>query len=172
MRKTIALVSLLVLCGCSGKTQQKKTAPPATRQGPPAIYLVVGATRHRLEPGSSCVESATGSVCGDAVYTPVKVLYPVRQGETVRLELDAQTRGADLTVGRPGCFRSEIAQVRLTPPKLEWRVELAPGQYEARVLIDHFQTDDGRSGDVSGQIGLRVGGHGGNAPQPVTAHPC
>jgi predicted small lipoprotein YifL len=169
MRKLLALVLLLALCGCGGKGHQTKAPPPPAAQGPPALYLVTQAGTHRLDPGSSCVESATKSVCGDSAYVPVKVLYPVRRGETVRLRVAARTPGAALSIGRPGCPTSELAQVRLRGPKLEWRVELRPGDYEVRAQVVHFKTDDGRRGDVSGQIGIRVGGvH----TEPVTATPC
>jgi hypothetical protein len=168
MRKSIALVLLVALCGCGGKAKQKQASPPAPRT-PPAVYLVTSGGRYRLTPGSSCVHSATTSICGDAAYVPVKVLHPVRRGETVRLEVAATTRGADLAVGRPGCPTTELAHERLPAPKLAWRVELAPGDYELRVLIDHFETDDGRTGDVSGQVGIRVGGV---RTEPATAIPC
>jgi hypothetical protein len=167
MRKPIALVLLLALCGCGGKAHQKKTSRPAPRT-PPAIFLVTSAGRYRLQPGSSCVESPTVSVCGDAGYVPVKVLHPVGRGETVRLDVDATTRGAEVTVGRPGCPTIELAHERLSA-KLRWRVELRPGDYELRVLIGHFETDDGRTGDVSGQVGIRVGGV---RTEPATAIPC
>jgi hypothetical protein len=168
MRKPIALVALLALCGCGG-AQQKKTSPPAAVHGPPAIFLVTDSGRHRLDPGSSCVESPTRSVCADSAYVPVKVLYPVRRRETVRLEVAAGTRGADLTVGRPGCPTTELAHEHLDAPKLEWWVELRPGDYEVRATIEHFEAGDGRRGDVSGQIGIRVGGV---RTEPVTATPC
>jgi hypothetical protein len=168
MPKPIALVLLLALCGCGARSEQKKTSP-RPRRGAPPIYLVTAAGRHRLVAGSSCVESPTVARCGDSGYVPAKVLYPVRRGETVRLEIAADTRGPDLAVGRPGCPMIQLADERLNVPGLEWHVGLRPGDYELRVVIDHFETADGLRGDVSGQIGIRVGGA---RTVTATARPC
>lgn len=154
MRKLIALFALLALCGCGGTRQKKRSSPAPV---PPPMLFVAEEGTHVLDPGSSCVSSDGHSVCGDSAYIPVKVLYPVRRGETVHLELAAATHGASLTIGRPGCPSVELANVRLEPPKLAWHVELPRGDYEVRALVDHFATKDGRSGDVSGQIGIAVG---------------
>jgi hypothetical protein len=111
--------------------------------------------------GSSCVANDDGgvvAVCTDAGAVHPEWLSVVHPGETVTVAVV----GASLT-GPPGvararplgCPETGAATFPLDGASTTWTVALPPGAYELEVAVA-FQTADGRSGDLSGALGLLV----------------
>jgi hypothetical protein len=61
------------------------------------------------------------------------------------------------TTVRPlGCLEKEVTTIELPATgQLHWRVDLEPGAYQLDVFAQ-FESNDGRSGDLGGSLGLRV----------------
>jgi hypothetical protein len=142
---------------------------------PPPIVLESDAGRQTAVGGSYCVEyndeaagEASGSCADTGPIAPAK-LSTLRPGEEVRILL------VDAGVTRPeGCSSAEeqdcIGSAAVHPlckrktvesiplalgPETAWHVELEPGRYELEVFA-YFEAPDGRTGDVSGSLGVLV----------------
>ncbi|HEY7560921.1 MAG TPA: hypothetical protein VH650_01980 [Gaiellaceae bacterium] len=151
------------------------TAVESDRTTPSAIVLASDAGRQTAVRGSYCVEyndeaagEASGACADTGPVAPAK-LSTIRPGETVRIVLeDAEVvrsqgcSGADeqSCIGsvavHPLCKRKTVESIPLAlGPETTWRVDLEPGRYELEVFA-YFDAGDGRSGDVSGSLGLLV----------------
>jgi hypothetical protein len=146
---------------------------------PPQILLrnSVGEEQKAVA-GSFCVDyvdpaSGAGSgVCGDSPPVHPNAITIAVAGENMTFVL----RGADV-VRPPGCYSDdeqecigtvsvkplgcedrEVARVPLALGReTRWAIDLERGAYELDVFA-YFDEADGRSGDVSGALGLLVGG--------------
>jgi hypothetical protein len=135
---------------------------------PPAILLVSRAGEQRATQGSYCVDledPLTGQghgVCADSAGP----IYPenvsdVNAGEEVTLLLEDAILSTQSTVTiRPfGCSGDGGGDGELRwkadTRELPWEVQLDPGFYQVDVFAV-FKADDGRTGDVSGSLGLNV----------------
>lgn len=69
-----------------------------------------------------------------------------------------------------GCIDEETARIRFEPGsgELQWDVDLDPGGYQLDVFA-RFEASDGRTGDVSGVLGLTVAGPKETTPWASTA---
>lgn len=153
---------------------------------PPPIVLLSAAGRQEAVEESSCVsyadeESGQGVTgCGDTPDLRPELLSLVRSGEEVAIVIE----GADV-IRSQGCFgggeqdciglvsvrrlgcEKQVASIPLAlGPETRWRVDLAPGTYELDVFA-YFDAPDGRSGDVSGSLGLFVAASGPQKILPV-----
>jgi hypothetical protein len=154
---------------------------------PPPIVLLSAAGIQEAVKESSCVDyvdEASGQgvgVCGDTPDLKPERLSLVRSGEETTILVE----GADVirpegcvaeaeqdctgsaSVRRLGC-EEEIASIALAlGPETRWRADLPPGTYELQVFA-YFEAPDGRSGDVSGSLGLLVEATG---PQKILPAP-
>jgi hypothetical protein len=148
----------------------------AEKTKPPPIVLEAAVGRQEAVPGSFCVDyvdEASGygvGTCGDSERPSPKQLSTVRFGEEVRLGLkgaevvrpegcvseDEQSCIGTAAVHPLGCAKKTVAEIPLAVgPATTWRVELDSGAYEVEVFA-YFDAPDGRSGDVSGAVGLLV----------------
>lgn len=146
---------------------------------PPKILLVneVGDAQRAVQ-GSFCIDyvdeaSGQGSgVCGDSgVVHPDAVTvaaagdsvsFVLRGAEVVRAEgcrSDDDQECVGYVYVRPlGCEERELERVPLSlGPETRWTVDLERGAYELDAFA-HFRTSAGANGDVSGALGLLVGG--------------
>ena len=55
-----------------------------------------------------------------------------------------------------GCEDQTIETFKIRKPTTHWQVRLDPGKYELEVRISDFITTDGRFGNTTGALGLRV----------------
>jgi hypothetical protein len=145
------------------------------RTKPPPIVLESDAGRQTAVRGSYCVEytneaagEASGSCADSGPVTP-RQLSTVRAGEEVRIVLvDADVARPEGCSGEdeqscignavvhPLCGKETVAEFPLAlGPETTWRVDLEPGRYELEVFAS-FDAPDGRSGDVSGSLGVLV----------------
>lgn len=147
--------------------------PPAEPVGgsdlkPPAILLVSETGRQKAVRGSYCVDyvnEATGQgsgVCADAAMpTYPDAVTSVAGGDRVTFVLaDAAFRPDSVVMIRPlGCTERVLDTLALDPGTGEhtWQVNLEHGAYQLDVFA-RFKADDGRTGDVSGSLGLTVAG--------------
>jgi hypothetical protein len=173
----VSLVVSIVAFGCgagsetsgsgtpaaSTATEQVDTSTRADRQKPPPIVLVSDAGSQTAVPGSFCVQytdeaaGESGGACADTPAITPAQMTTVRPGEVVRVVLeDAEiTRSGSLAV-HPLCRRKTVESIPLDPgPETTWRVDLEPGRYQLDVFA-YFESADGRSGDVSGSLGVLV----------------
>jgi hypothetical protein len=162
----------------SGRTDTGSQPPfdEGEKTKAPPIVLEAAAGRQAAVPGSSCVDyvdEASGygvSGCADAVRPSPTQLTTVRPGEEIRLLLegaaavrpegcvseDEQSSIGTAAVHPLGCARKTVAEIPLAlGAETTWQVELDPGAYEVEVFA-YFDAPDGRSGDVSGSLGLLV----------------
>jgi hypothetical protein len=142
----------------------------------PLILLESEAGIQSAVPGSSCVDyvdEASGQgvgVCGDSGPVSPELLSTVRPGQEIRILVEdadvirpegCQSEDEQECIGsavvRPlGCEEQTMAEIPLLlGPETTWSVDLAPGDYELDVFA-YFDAPDGRSGDVTGSLGLRV----------------
>ena len=145
-------------------------------QTPPPIVLASDAGRQTAVPGSFCVDytdEAAGQAvgaCGDSGPITPERLSTVRRGEEVRIVLEhanvtrpegcvseeKQSCIGSVAVHPLGCERKIVAEIPLAlGPETNWRVDLEPGAYELDVFA-YFDAPDGRTGDVSGSLGVLV----------------
>jgi hypothetical protein len=156
--------------------QTDTTAAAEDRQTPPRIVLESEAGRQTAVLGSYCVEyvdeaaGVAGGACADSASTAPEELSTVRPGEKVRIVLE------DAAVARPascsseeeqdcigsvavhplGCERKTVEEIPLAlGPETTWRADLEPGAYELD-LFAYFDAPEGRTGDVSGSLGVLV----------------
>ncbi|HYY74946.1 MAG TPA: hypothetical protein VE644_01330 [Gaiellaceae bacterium] len=140
---------------------ESEPAPPGPEGGkakPPPIVLRSAAGTQVAVAESSCVTAPSTAVCIDTNDQQPEDLSVVRPGEKVVLSL----RGASVTGGSvlagplPSCENATVSELELEPgAETRWRVDLPPGQYELEVFA-RFEAAGGRSGDVSGSLGLLV----------------
>lgn len=135
---------------------------------PPRILLVYKDEQQKAVQGSYCVDyvdeaSGQGSgACAD-MAGPIypKAVTSVAPGDRVTFVLADGAFGAQSTVTiRPlGCTDRESGTIVLEPGSREhaWIVGLEHGAYQLEVFA-RFKATDGRSGDVSGTLGLTVAG--------------
>ena len=131
-------------------------------QRPPPIILTTKADTQRAAQESYCVTSTThdgegfvGS-CAVTVDLPPRRLSVVRRGAVVTISFRGATSITDGSAGvRVLGTQRFIRRFTLGGPRTRWRVRLRPGKYEIEVF-GRFETADGRSGDTSGSLGLRV----------------
>lgn len=183
MKLALLLVPLALLAAACGSAPEPaaqggstaavsvdKTSPESATR-PPAILLESVAGTQRATPGSSCVDkvSAGVEVCADPAVPLAERLSIVHPGETVTIRLanaravrnescharDQSCIGeADVTAF--GCPAVRVGRVFLERGSgTQWTVPLGAGVYELQVFV-YFETDDGRAGDASGSLGLRV----------------
>ena len=135
---------------------------------PPPIVLLYMSDVQRAVQGSYCVDyvdEATGQgsgICSDsAMPTYPDAVTSVAGGDRVVFALPRAVFKADSVVAiRPlGCTENAVDEIALKPGtgKHAWAVDLKHGAYQLDVFA-RFQADDGRSGDVSGSLGLTVAG--------------
>ncbi len=134
-------------------------APPVGR--PPAIELVSAAGTQVAVAESSCVMSTQDGqgvgVCSDTEDLKPRQLSLVRPGEeiVIRLQAASVTEGT-VDVRRLSCEIETFTEIELEPgPEMGWRIDLPAGQYELQVYAN-FDAPNGRSGDVSGSLGIFV----------------
>jgi hypothetical protein len=160
--------------GGSGHATTSAVPEPAagTELRPPRVVLESGAGRQEAVQGSFCVtkvnESGQGQgVCGDSPFQHPKELNVVQPHEEVMIDLtDAaavdRPEGCSpacpstVTVHPLGCGPDRaVTDFELVSAKTAWTVDLEPGAYELAVFA-YFETQDGRTGDTSGVLGLLV----------------
>jgi hypothetical protein len=145
---------------------------------PPQIVLRSPVGDQPAVLGSSCVEyvdpaSDTGTaVCGDSaavhpeavtvVMPGDKLTFAFRDAEIVRSKGcssgDEQDCIGTVVVRPLGCEGREVERVPLAlGPQTRWTVDLATGGYQLDVF-GNFESGSGATGDVSGTLGLYVGG--------------
>jgi hypothetical protein len=182
MRLLGALALALVAAGCGVATETgapgssgEETLPAETSKliptlneanlRPPGIILASPSGKQEATLGSSCVQyldpaSGQGTgVCSD-VGGPLHpdLISLVRRGEdTLVILAGASAEGGSVTVRPFGCTDQETLVFDLEDgaDTTRWRVELEPGAYQLDVFT-RFETADGRSGDVSGSLGILV----------------
>ena len=135
---------------------------------PPPILLLYKGQEQKAVRGSYCVEhveEATGQgsgVCADsgAPIYPSSVTS-VAGGDRVTFVLpEATFRKESVVTIRPlGCSDKTVGEIELKPGtgKHTWKVDLDWGAYQLDVFA-RFEAADGRTGDVSGSLGLTVAG--------------
>jgi hypothetical protein len=145
---------------------------------PPRILLQSSAGEQKAVEGSFCVEyvdpdsGGASGVCGDSGAVHPNAVTVALAGDEVTFVLDGaaivrpsgcQSEDEQGCIGyvyvRPlGCEDREIERVPLAlGPETRWTIELKPGAYELDVF-GYFEGSDGATGDVSGALGLLVGG--------------
>lgn len=140
--------------------------PPSVEEGvsilvAPPLVLESLAGRQEAVRGASCVANDDGgrvAVCSSGGAVHPGWLSVVHPGETVTVGLvGARLAGTSGVVrARPlGCPETEAAAFPFDHTRTAWKVALRPGAYELEVSVA-FETADGRSGDVSGTLGLLV----------------
>jgi hypothetical protein len=159
----------------STQAEQVDTSSAADLQKPPPIVLESAAGKQTAVPGSYCVQytdeaaGASGGVCADTGPIAPAKLSTIHRGETVRIVFeDAKVvrsvgcSGAEeqdcigSVAVHPLCKRKTVESIPLAlGPETAWRVDLDPGRYELDVFA-YFEAPNGRSGDVSGSLGVLV----------------
>lgn len=180
------LLAALVLAGCGSAAEQTNVPASSGEDGtfvepadagtdvdesdlkPPPILLISDTGKQEAVQGSFCVDyldEASGvgqAMCADAAGpTFPAAATSVARHDTVTFVLpDAILRmGSTVTIRPLGCIDQKVGKIALGPGSDEyrWRVDLEHGAYQLDVFA-RFRADDGRSGDVSGSLGLTVAG--------------
>ena len=152
----------------SGSTEPAPEPADDSNLKPPPILLVSETGTQTAVRGSYCVDyvdeqTGRGSgICSDsAAPTYPKAITAVSAGDPVAFVVHkAAFKPESVVTIRPlGCTDQETRQVRLKPRTglHSWTVDLEPGAYQLDVFA-RFEAADGRSGDVSGSLGLTVAG--------------
>jgi hypothetical protein len=172
----------VVTPGSSGRDELRPPETTVTNTGldeakakPPRIWLESAGGSQAAEPGSSCVSftnQQTGegvAVCGDTPDVHPREQTVVRPGDPVRFVLggevvradgchaeDPQSCVGEVLVKPLGCHGPVVDRIPLAfGSNTTWTVDLDPGSYELDYFAN-FETNDGRTGDVSGSLGLLV----------------
>jgi hypothetical protein len=179
----LALALVLAACGStaeptgvpassSGESEPAEAYGPTTavdesKLEPPPILLLSDVEKQKAVQGSYCVDyvdEATGhgqGICSDAAPPFPESVTSVARGDRVTfVVLDAMVELDSIVTVRPlGCIDQETARIRFEPGtgELQWDVDLDPGAYQLDVFA-RFEARDGRTGDVSGVLGLTVAG--------------
>lgn len=171
----LALVVLLAACGGASKEPVAAgVSGPVPLKGtstrPPAIFLESAAGEQQAVLGSYCVEAQLEGGCGDSGPVQPEQVTVARSGEAMKFGLEnarvrrpsgcvaatEQACSGSVTVRPLGCERRSLTAIPLVLGReTPWTVDLAPGAYELDAFA-YFRTDDGRTGDVSGSLGLLV----------------
>jgi hypothetical protein len=179
VRRLLLVALVAVVAGCGTAAEQTNVpassspaeAPTVETGGgtvntkPPLIVLVSPAGKQEAVLGSYCltgVDPDTGAgtgVCRDSGPVHPEEVTAVKPGDSVSIVLsDARVGKEGSFVVRPlGCEKEVIETVQLAPGEQStvWQVDLAAGAYQLDVFT-LFESHDGRSGDVSGSLGLLV----------------
>jgi hypothetical protein len=190
------LLATLVIAGCGVATNEsgapassgEESLPAETSKPiptldeanlrPPPIVLVSTAGKQEATRGSACVQYADpasgegAGACSDVAgpLHPERISI-VRRGETTLVIVaGASTREGSVTVRPLGCADRQTLGFDLASgtDETRWRVDLEPGAYQLDVFT-RFETTDGRSGDVSGSLGILVGDSDARRIVPATA---
>lgn len=176
----VLMVALLAGCGSAttvpGSSGESPTLaePPVSSEAdvpdakPPPVFLISAAGKQRALQGSFCVDyynAATGQsvgACADSAgpLSPKKMTV-VQPGDNVIVAMPGATLKPDsvLTVRPLGCAEQEIQTIDLPPSgQLHWKVDLGPGAYQLDAFV-RFGSDNELKGDVSGTLGMLVGGN-------------
>ena len=168
----------LALAGCGAAddgTPEPAASGPVETSGvtdasspplkPPEIVLVSAAGKQIAKQGSYCVvgvDASTGEnrgQCADSTWPHPNRVSVVHPGDGVSVALtDANVRKeGTVTVLPYGCEHTTVKTIQLNPGEQStaFAVDLEPGAYELQVFA-LFEADDGRTGDVSGALGLVV----------------
>jgi hypothetical protein len=133
---------------------------------PPPIFLVSAAGKQQATAGSSCVDYVdpdTGEgagACGDTGPVFPKAMTVVQPGDNVGLTVPGATLEDDseVTIRPLGCKDRETKTLALPESgELHWAIDLEPGAYQLDAFA-RFEASNGLKGDVSGSLGLLVGG--------------
>jgi hypothetical protein len=198
MRLLIVLVGALLLAGCGAAAEEtavpassgedssvpvqptKKTEFDQSKLKPPPVVLVSQAGKQIAAQGSFCVnyvDPASGEgqgICSDGPAPVPKQMTIVHPGDGATLLIADSTLKKERTVTvRPlGCSNRETETLELPiTGQLHWQVDLDPGAYQLDVFAQ-FESNDGRSGDLSGSLGMLVSESDARAIVPVdTADP-
>jgi hypothetical protein len=175
MRLVGSLLVALFLAGCGAATQQtnvpassgegETVKPPkgyvASDVKPPQIVLLSETGRQTAVQRSYCVTGDEQGICVDMASPLVpKAVTVVQPGDQVTIAMPEATLKTDsvATVRPLGCADRTARTIELPPSgELDWRVDLDSGAYQIDVFA-RFEAHDGRSGDLSGTLGLLVGG--------------
>jgi hypothetical protein len=177
MRLTPLLALVLFVAACGGASKQPAPVgasgpgpqrPTSTR--PPSVFLESAAGRQQAVLGSYCVDAQLEGGCADSGPIHPAQVTVARSGEAMKFVLEnAQVRrppgcvapteqaciGA-VTVRPLGCARRSLATIPLVLGReTRWTVDLEPGAYQLDAFA-YFESDDGRTGDVSESLGLLV----------------
>jgi len=161
------------------ETHGPTTAPlDESKLRPPQILLRSSAGEQRAVEGSFCVDSvdpASGQgsgVCSDSAAVHPNAVTVVQPGDEVTFVFsganivrpsgchadDQQGCIGYVHVKPLGCDDREVERVPLgLGPETRWTIDLESGAYELDVF-GYFESIDGATGDVSGALGLLVGG--------------
>ena len=180
MKLVAALFAGLVLAGC-GEAAQKTAVPgssaPVESSGvtetsdspapikPPEIALVSAAGKQIALLSTYCVTATDPSTgqgqggCADGAWPHPRRVTVVHPGDGVSVVLSDASVGRDgeITVLPLGCEHAVVRTIPLTAGRQStaFAVDLETGAYELQVFAP-FEAADGRSGDVSGGLGLVV----------------
>jgi hypothetical protein len=151
----------------TGSGQVPAPADESNPKPPPILLLYQGQEQEAVS-GSYCVDDVdeqTGQasgICADSA-APIfpDAVTSVAFGDRVLFVLPKAVFKPDslVTVRPLGCTDQVVEEIALEPGtgKHPWKVELDHGAYQLDVFA-RFEADDGRSGDVSGSLGLTVAG--------------
>jgi hypothetical protein len=161
------------------ETHGPTTAPvDESKLRPPQILLRSSAGEQRAVEGSFCVDyvdpaSGQGSgVCSDSAAVHPDAVTVAQLGDEVTFVFNAadivrasgchaedeQGCIGSVQVRPLGCDDREVERVPLSlGEETRWTIRLERGAYELDVF-GYFESSDGATGDVSGALGLLVGG--------------
>lgn len=166
-----------------GETAPVETHDPTaafdeSKLRPPRILLRSIAGEQKAVEGTFCVDYVDqasgrgGGMCGDSPSVHPDAITVAQPGD----ELTFVLSGADIVRSRGcksedeqgcigyvhvrplGCEDREVGRVPLAlGPETRWTIDLEQGAYELDVFA-YFESSEGATGDVSGGLGLVVGG--------------
>jgi hypothetical protein len=157
--------------GSSGESPTQPQPPVATESRepdltPPPIFLISEAGKQRAAEGSSCVnyvDPDTGQgagACGDTGPIVPKAMTVVQPGDSVVVTIPVATlkKDSEIVIRPLGCADRQAKKLDFPENgELHWPVSLDPGAYQLDVFA-YFEANNGLKGDVSGSLGLLVGG--------------
>jgi len=132
---------------------------------PPPILLVSETGKQTAVQGSYCItydnpaSSVDQGLCLDSAMVRPDTITVVHPGDRATILVpDSTLKEERIVTVRPlGCVGRETKMLRFpVTGQLHWQVDLDAGAYQLDVFVQ-FETDDGRSGDVLGTLGLLVG---------------
>jgi hypothetical protein len=162
------------------ETDAARTPEPAEDPAlkPPGIVLRSAVGDQKAVEGSYCIDyvdpgSGQGSgVCGDSAQIFPRTVTVLQPGDEVAFVFsranivrpsgchgESKQDCIGYVYVRPlGCADREVERAPLAlGPQTRWTVDLPTGGYQLDVF-GYFEADSGASGDVSGTLGLYVGG--------------
>jgi hypothetical protein len=155
--------------GESVPAETSEAALPESDLKPPPLLLVSEVGTQKAVRGGYCVQveqvdgdSAEGAgICVDGMRPFPRSVTGVAHGDRVRFVLQDATLSRKGTIWiRPlGCSEREVDKIgwEAGNGQREWTVDLDWGAYQLDVFVA-FEAEDGRTGDVSGTLGLTVAG--------------